>query len=95
MNCGAGTSNLVVDPFGSVLPCVEWRRPLGSLHEQTIQEIWATSPQLKAVRAANRDARVARDKAFAKHGAVSFCPGLAERLTGDPARPYPGIMDRT
>ncbi len=36
-NCGAGASGIAVDPFGNVYPCVQWRRPLGNLHQQPIQ----------------------------------------------------------
>lgn len=93
MNCGAGTSSLVVDPFGNVVACVEWRYPLGSIYEQSIQEIWAGSPQLKAVRQLNAKARETRDSIRTTHGPVSFCPGLALRLTGNPTTPYPGLVD--
>lgn len=28
-HCGAGSNNLTVDPYGNVLPCVQWRAPIG------------------------------------------------------------------
>ncbi len=38
--CGTASANVVLDPFGNVLPCVQWRRPLGNVREQSLEEIW-------------------------------------------------------
>lgn len=83
-NCGAGASGIAVDPFGNVYPCVQWRRPLGNLHQQRISEIWRISPELTEVRRLNE---AARDKMIGK-GADAFglahCMGLSEEKSGDP-----------
>jgi MoaA/NifB/PqqE/SkfB family radical SAM enzyme len=82
-NCGAGISGLAVDPVGNVYPCVQWRRPLGNLHEQRIGEIWAGSPALRQVRTDNVAAsRVPQDLGVS--GDVLFCPGAAEQEQGRP-----------
>lgn len=83
-NCGAGASGIAVDPFGNVYPCVQWRRPLGNLHEQSIDEIWGSSPALSEVRRLNGEAK---DKMLAKGQdafGLSHCMGLSEEKTGDP-----------
>jgi MoaA/NifB/PqqE/SkfB family radical SAM enzyme len=38
--CAIGRSSLTVDPYGRVLPCVEVRRPLGSVRRRTLAAIW-------------------------------------------------------
>ena len=32
-HCGAGSNTIAIDPFGAVLPCVQWRVAAGNLHE--------------------------------------------------------------
>ena len=78
--CGAGSTNVIIDPFGNVFPCVQFRRSVGSVHEQSIREIWEGSAQLEEVRElAGRALDVARSK-----GMKQFCMGLNELRTGDP-----------
>ncbi|HET9768127.1 MAG TPA: radical SAM protein, partial [Thermoanaerobaculia bacterium] len=36
--CSVGSEEVVVDPFGNVLPCLHVRWPAGNLHEQAIAE---------------------------------------------------------
>jgi MoaA/NifB/PqqE/SkfB family radical SAM enzyme len=48
--CGAGSTNLIVDPFGNVFPCVQFRRNVGNIHDQSIIEIWNDSKELKGIR---------------------------------------------
>ena len=55
-HCGAGASTLAVDPVGNVLPCVQWRMPVGNLHEQRLSEIWQGSP-LEGVRDITRQVK--------------------------------------
>ena len=86
-HCGAGSATVTVDPFGNVYPCVQWRRRVGNLHEQSIQTIWRQSRELAEV----RRLAVAVKQAVGQHGPLGFgfCPGLAEQETGDPAGLYP------
>jgi len=51
--CGAGTSTVTIDPYGNVLPCVQWRRPVGNVHDARLAEIWKRSPALAVVRRQN------------------------------------------
>ena len=93
-NCGTGSSTLTIDPVGNVLPCVQWRRPVGNLHRQSIREIWAGSLELARVRRVASDAK----KLVEQHGPdgrlMSFCPALAELHTGDPLKIYPDARER-
>ncbi len=93
-NCGAGSSGVTIDPYGNVLPCVQWRRPVGNLHQRSIREIWAGSPGLTEVRELTVEAR-RRVSAFGPRGRLmSFCPGLAHVTTGDPLAVYPSAREQ-
>jgi MoaA/NifB/PqqE/SkfB family radical SAM enzyme len=85
-NCGAGTGGLTIDPYGNVLPCVQWRRPVGNLHRQSIGAIWRGSGELAAVRRINVAAGAQAASLAAAGGPVSFCMGLFELESGDPLR---------
>jgi len=83
-NCGAGTGSVTVDPFGNVLPCVQWRRPVGNLHQRPIDEIWRRSTELERVRRVNAEAAT-----LAAATGTPWCMGLSELTTGDALLPPP------
>lgn len=89
-HCGAGSATVTVDPFGNVYPCVQWRRRVGNLHEQSIQAIWRQSQELAEVRRLAAEVK----QTVGQHGPLGFgfCPGLAEQETGDPAGLYPAAQ---
>ena len=93
-HCGAGSSGIAVDPYGNVYPCVQWRRPVGNLHRQTLKEIWFGSRDLDEVRRLTE--RVKETLAAEGPGAelLNFCPGLAASTSGDPLAIYPGARQR-
>ena len=83
-HCGAGSSTLTVDPVGNVYPCVQWRRAVGNLHTERVQELWNGSAGLAQVRdvtAQVKDNFRDLDDGGRKLG---FCPALAEQRTGNP-----------
>lgn len=90
--CGAGSSNVCIDPYGNVYPCVQWRRPVGNLHASSLGEIWATSRGLADVR--ELEQQIARRLAGEDSGLLGFCPGQAEIVTGDPGAVYPAAALR-
>ena len=91
-HCGAGSANVVIDPFGNVYPCVQWRRPLGNLHRQSIREIWTASPALAEVRQLGAQVKTWLDGHDTQARAIGFCPGLAEQMTGSPLCLYPSVQ---
>ncbi|HVT58048.1 MAG TPA: radical SAM protein [Thermoanaerobaculia bacterium] len=93
-HCGAGSSGIAVDPYGNVYPCVQWRRPVGNLREQSIVEIWAASRGLREVRELTVKAKEMIDGYGSGGAYLSFCPGNAAVLTGDPLRIYPAAERR-
>lgn len=90
--CGAGSSNLCVDPYGNVYPCVQWRRPVGNLHRATVAEIWAGSLGLAEVRELEKE--IARRLVGEEPHLLGFCPGQAELATGDAGEVYAAARDR-
>jgi MoaA/NifB/PqqE/SkfB family radical SAM enzyme len=93
-HCGAGSNSIAVDPYGRVLPCVQWRVPVGNLHEQRVAEIWTRSRMLDEVRETTRAVR-RKVESFGDAGLVSnFCPGAAHTYSGDPLAIYPPAAQR-
>ncbi len=93
-HCGAGASTVAIDPFGSVLPCVQWRVPVGDLHEKRIGEIWSTAPGLARARETTREARRMIDGYGDAGQRMNFCPGAAHTHSGDPLALYPAAKQR-
>ncbi len=91
-NCAAGASAIAVDPFGDVLPCVQWRHPIGNLHQHSLRDIW-TSASVDAVRTTSEQARMQVERWQEEGKAVTFCPGAAHAYSGDPLASYP-YLDR-
>jgi radical SAM protein with 4Fe4S-binding SPASM domain len=93
-HCGAGTNSVTIDPVGNVLPCVEWRRPVGNLHAESIIDIWNRATGLAAVRDLNGQAKSMLDRAGREFRFASFCPGFAERTTGNALNLYPQAVEQ-
>lgn len=90
-HCGAGSTSVTVDPLGNVYPCVQWRRPVGNLHQQGIEAIWTGSSELTKVRALSGEVNALIGGLGEQGRAMNFCPGLAEETTGSPLRLYPSV----
>ncbi|MBV8201033.1 MAG: radical SAM protein [Acidobacteria bacterium] len=93
-HCGAGSAGIAVDPYGNVYPCVQWRRPVGNLHEQSIRDIWVGSSGLADVRALAVAAKQVVDGFGAAGQLLNFCPGNAAAWSGDPLQVYPAALSR-
>jgi MoaA/NifB/PqqE/SkfB family radical SAM enzyme len=94
-HCGAGSAGLAIDPYGNVYPCVQWRRPVGNLHEQSLREIWQASAGLAQVRELTARAKGVMDSHGPRSSLFNFCPGMAAvHSGGDPLRIYPSAVQR-
>jgi MoaA/NifB/PqqE/SkfB family radical SAM enzyme len=93
-HCGAGSSGIAVDPYGNVYPCVQWRRPVGNLHEQSIRHIWAGSSGLADVRSLTVAAKKMVDGFGPTGQLLNFCPGNAAAWSGDALQVYPAALSR-
>lgn len=92
--CGAGSSGIAVDPYGNVFPCVQWRRPLGNLHETSLTEIWTGSGALQEVRGLTVQVKALVTRQGDGAQAMAYCTGLAELSTGRPVGVYPAASRR-
>jgi MoaA/NifB/PqqE/SkfB family radical SAM enzyme len=92
-HCGAGSSSLAIDPYGNVYPCVQWRRPIGNLHDTPLTSLWGGSAALADVRAATVEVK-RRLAGREDRALLNFCPGLAEATSGDAGAVYPGAERR-
>jgi len=93
-HCGAGSSGIAVDPYGNVYPCVQWRRPVGNLHEQSIRDIWAGSSGLAEVRSLTVAAKQMVDGFGPAGQLLNFCPGNAAAWSGNALQVYPAATSR-
>lgn len=93
-HCGAGSGGLAIDPYGNVYPCVQWRQPVGNLHQQTIREIWEGSAALVTVRQQTEDVKAMIDQQGSWGQALNFCPGSAQQETGSPLGIYDSARRR-
>ncbi|MGB8332794.1 MAG: radical SAM protein [Polyangiales bacterium] len=93
-HCGAGSNNIAVDPYGGVLPCVQWRVPVGNLHEQRVTEIWAQSGALRGIRETTKAVRRKLEGLGDAGIASNFCPGAAHTYSGDALAVYPPAAQR-
>jgi len=88
-NCGTGRSGFTIDPYGNILPCVAFRRPIANVLEiGSFHDIWGTSPVLNEVRQLAVDARTKLNN-LENGEYFQFCLGVAEKQVGDPLGVYP------
>ncbi len=93
-HCGAGSSTIAIDPFGTVYPCVQWRRAVGNLHETSIEELWSGSAGLEEVRSTTEEVKRSIEGQGTFGSQMAFCPGNAETQTGSPLGLYPAAAAR-
>ncbi len=87
-NCNTGRTSMTIDPYGDIFPCVAWRRVVANILEiDDLLAVWqgrnGRNETLDYVRQVAFDLPK-RTLAGAPEGAfASFCPGAAERETGN------------
>ena len=87
--CGSGRAGFTVDPYGNILPCVAFRRPVANILEvESLAQIWYSSPVLTEVRDLALQARQ-RLNEHENGRYFTFCMGVAEKQVGHPLALYP------
>ncbi len=84
--CTAGRSTAAIAPNGDLLPCIVWRRPLGSLKTTQFKELWEKSKNLQKILDFNDDNFVKCMKCRLKNH-CRVCPGMNEAEMKDPFTP--------
>lgn len=77
--CSVGVAGVDIDPYGNVQACMHLQESAGNLHDQSIEEIWNSSPLF--TRARERAVAAARsfgDKSPEQYGAPIFCLAVEE-----------------
>ena len=93
-NCGVGRTVLTIDPYGEIYPCIAFRRSLGNILEiDDLDALWQgrdgrRSEVLDYVRTIADEVPRRTLVPHEEGGFASFCPGVAERETGDPYAYY-------
>ncbi len=79
-HCGVGSEEVLVDPYGSVFPCLHVRRSAGNVHQDSIEEIWK-SYVFRDARQLSLDSakRLKEEGPLHLFDAPVFCPGLEEK----------------
>jgi MoaA/NifB/PqqE/SkfB family radical SAM enzyme len=76
-HCGVGSEEILIDPYGSVFPCLHLRWPAGNVHERPIEEIWRSHVFRDALKLSyDSAARIRREGPLSILGAPLYCPGL-------------------
>lgn len=80
--CGIGAAGLDIDPFGNVRACMHLQESAGSLHEQSIEEIWHHSPLFARARQRAIGAAASfGDGPRRQFGAPLFCLAVEENCS--------------
>jgi MoaA/NifB/PqqE/SkfB family radical SAM enzyme len=77
--CSVGVAGVDIDPFGNVQACMHLQTAAGNLHEQSIKDIWDTSPVFQRARKAAVNAALQfADSSPKQYGAPVFCIAVEE-----------------
>jgi mycofactocin biosynthetic radical S-adenosylmethionine protein MftC len=77
--CGVGTGGVDIDPYGNVRACMHLQQSAGNIHEQSIKDIWASSPLfIKARDNAVKAAKQFSDSRPNQFGAPLYCLAVEE-----------------
>lgn len=84
--CGLGTEQVIVDPYGTVYPCMHVRSSAGNLHDISIKDIWdgGDASTFSKARELSRSAsaRKKENNALGVLDTPMYCPGLELRGCG-------------
>lgn len=87
--CEAGKTSMTITATGDVIPCTEWRKPVDSIKERTLKEIWDENSfyhELRALRVDHIDVcGDCPEKTFCGGG----CRGIAYEYSGSIYAPDP------
>lgn len=85
--CNAAKGKCAVNPYGELLPCIEIRQSLGSLVEQSFDEIWNTPSVDKYRNLKVKD--LSNTGGLGTYSYCDHCPGMALHEHGNGAKVTP------
>jgi len=79
--CSVGVAGVDIDPFGNVQACMHLKKSAGSLHDQSIEEIWNHSPVFLQARSRSIEAaRQFSNSPPVQLGAPLYCLAVTENI---------------
>ncbi len=85
--CNIGRISLGIDPYGSVVPCMQWKESLGNVRSEDIMKIWNESPRFPELIALSGRCLEKIRMATEDHVYCFNCMGKSRLLYGDPTIP--------
>ena len=85
--CNIGRISLGVDPYGNVVPCMQWKETLGNVRRDDIIEVWRESPRFPELIALSGKCLENIRKSTEHHAYCFNCMGKSRLLYGDPTIP--------
>ena len=87
--CSVGLSSCLIDPYGTVFPCVELRIPAGNLRTQSFADIWRNAPIFQELREWHTLANLPACRTCALQPyCEGRCAGIAWKKHGDLYGPH-------
>jgi radical SAM protein with 4Fe4S-binding SPASM domain len=87
--CSVGLSSCLIDPYGTVLPCVELRIPAGNLRTHSFADIWRNAPIFRELRERHTLANLPSCRTCALQPyCEGRCAGVAWKEHGDLYGPH-------
>ena len=82
--CNAAKGKCAVTAYGELLPCIEIREPMGSLVDNSFENIWAgkTAEKWRTPRIGD----IKNNEDMELYSFCDHCPGMAKNEHGDPLR---------
>lgn len=91
--CAAGRAHFAIAPDGAVMPCVTYRRVIGSVRQSSLPEIW-WSPAMQEVAGLSAE-DLTECQMCPEWGRCAYCPARGWLRYGDPTRPPADLCART
>lgn len=82
--CSVGLSSCLINPYGTVYPCIELRIPAGNLRKQRFNDIWRTAPVFEELRQRHVQRNLPECRVCPlRHYCEGRCAGIAWKDHGD------------
>ncbi len=82
LQCNAGILFLTINPYGEVYSCIQQKHSAGNLLENSLKNIWESSPEFLKARAVSLDS-LSECSSCGHQSYCGRCPALAEKVDGD------------
>jgi len=85
--CNIGRISLDIDPCGNIMPCIQWKEPLGNVRKDDLIDLWRNSGELCRLMEVSKRSLLKMKEATEDHAYCFNCIGRSNLLYGDPTVP--------